>query len=352
MENHRQVFILATGCIGRYSARMKSDSITMADIAEKVGVHKSTVTRALRNDPRIRSETAQKILRAAKELGYEPNPAASAFSEMRWRRGNRVRRVNFAFLSVDKSDSRVTKNPQYQRVLKRARNMGYELLPLALNLEVTPVKLTRRLKVLNIQGVVLDEIGYHPKLLPSFDWDSLNWSISAWVSLGEGEYAHPGYRVLHNSFLATMDALRAMVERGYHRIYFARDPNMLRWESWREQAATLLVCKEHPTLRVYDKSSRNLPKSIDAVLGSDPDIARKFSMQLGIKPRASLAVRDPEDPDEAGMYLNPDVEAGSAVELLDRNYRRGAPGLPEQRQTIMLESAWRDGNHLPPRIRL
>jgi len=47
--------------------------ITIKDIAKEFNIHHSTVSRALRNDPRIKSETAEKIRKFAKENGYYLN---------------------------------------------------------------------------------------------------------------------------------------------------------------------------------------------------------------------------------------------------------------------------------------
>lgn len=49
---------------------------TMKDIARRAGVDVSTVSLAINNDPRIRSETRERILCIAKELGYRKNNLA------------------------------------------------------------------------------------------------------------------------------------------------------------------------------------------------------------------------------------------------------------------------------------
>lgn len=50
--------------------------ITIKDIAKHLSVSVSTVSRALINDKNIRKETKERVLQAAKELGYKPNPIA------------------------------------------------------------------------------------------------------------------------------------------------------------------------------------------------------------------------------------------------------------------------------------
>ena len=51
-------------------------SVTIHDIAKLTGLNASTVSRALRHDPRISPETRQRVLRTADKLGYVMNLAA------------------------------------------------------------------------------------------------------------------------------------------------------------------------------------------------------------------------------------------------------------------------------------
>lgn len=54
--------------------------VTMKRIAEICGVSRGTVDRALNGRGRVNAETAEKILKTARELGYTPNPAGKALS--------------------------------------------------------------------------------------------------------------------------------------------------------------------------------------------------------------------------------------------------------------------------------
>lgn len=51
-------------------------TITIKDIAKQVGVSYSTVSKALNNSSLVNGETKEKIIKIAKEMGYEPNYAA------------------------------------------------------------------------------------------------------------------------------------------------------------------------------------------------------------------------------------------------------------------------------------
>ncbi|MGJ8733666.1 MAG: LacI family DNA-binding transcriptional regulator [Cellulophaga sp.] len=57
--------------------------ITIKDVAKKLNVSISTVSRAFNNKYDINEETKQKILKTANELGYKPNPIAKKLSQQR-----------------------------------------------------------------------------------------------------------------------------------------------------------------------------------------------------------------------------------------------------------------------------
>ncbi|MEN2281343.1 LacI family DNA-binding transcriptional regulator [Algoriphagus sp. SE2] len=57
---------------------MKKGKTTIHDIAGKLNVTASTVSRALNDNPRISAATKKKVLKVAKQLNYQPNHIASA----------------------------------------------------------------------------------------------------------------------------------------------------------------------------------------------------------------------------------------------------------------------------------
>lgn len=58
---------------------------TIVDVAEAAGVAPSTVSRAFSRPGRVNHDTRQHVLSVARELGYEPNPAAQALESGRTR---------------------------------------------------------------------------------------------------------------------------------------------------------------------------------------------------------------------------------------------------------------------------
>lgn len=57
---------------------MKKDRATIHDIALKLNITASTVSRALNDNPRISDATKKKVLKVAKQINYQPNHIASA----------------------------------------------------------------------------------------------------------------------------------------------------------------------------------------------------------------------------------------------------------------------------------
>lgn len=55
---------------------MKGHQVTIIDIAKKLGISKSTVSRALTNNPNVNAATRKAVLEVAKELDYHPNMLA------------------------------------------------------------------------------------------------------------------------------------------------------------------------------------------------------------------------------------------------------------------------------------
>lgn len=55
-------------------------AVTLQDLADTLGVARSTVSRALRDDPQISPDTRQHVRRLARDLGYHPNAAARALT--------------------------------------------------------------------------------------------------------------------------------------------------------------------------------------------------------------------------------------------------------------------------------
>ncbi|MEM7486494.1 MAG: LacI family DNA-binding transcriptional regulator [Bacteroidota bacterium] len=95
---------------------------TIHDIAERLNVTASTVSRALNGNPRISDSTRKAVLKAAKELDYEPNQVASALRSGKTQLiGMLVPSINRAFFSsIIKGVEEVANSLDYRVIVSQS----------------------------------------------------------------------------------------------------------------------------------------------------------------------------------------------------------------------------------------
>jgi LacI family transcriptional regulator len=74
---------------------------SIKDVANKAGVSTSTVSKVLKNYPNISADTAGKVMKAVRDLGYVPNTAASTLSSKRINRTAIYVYINDKFQQID-----------------------------------------------------------------------------------------------------------------------------------------------------------------------------------------------------------------------------------------------------------
>ena len=82
-----RVMLQGTGALTKKMPRRQIQTVRMAEIAQRLRVAQSSVSRALRGDPRIGLELRGRVQEMAAKLGYAPNPLVSALMATRRRRG-------------------------------------------------------------------------------------------------------------------------------------------------------------------------------------------------------------------------------------------------------------------------
>ena len=83
--------------------------VTLQDLADTLGVARSTVSRALRGDPQISRDTCERVRRLAAEVGYHPNAAARALTR---------RSAGVIGLVVPRTSRFVFSNPYFSELLE------------------------------------------------------------------------------------------------------------------------------------------------------------------------------------------------------------------------------------------
>jgi len=117
-------------------------AVTSRDVARLAGVSQPTVSRALRDDPRVSEDTKKRVREAADLLGYVPSEAGRALSS------GRTRRIGLLVTDLD--------NQFYSHIIaplhRELEARGYQLV---LHTETTDESVAERLIANGLDGVIL-----------------------------------------------------------------------------------------------------------------------------------------------------------------------------------------------------
>jgi LacI family transcriptional regulator len=187
----------------------------MNQIAERLGVHRSTVSLALRNDPRLPTETRQRVQKEAKKLGYRSNPTVSRLmAELRAGQAAHFR-SNLAVLDFGNDPSTTTRSSLLPGVKSRAKTLGY-------GVELFPVDSTMPLE--RLEQILLSR-GVQGVMILSIDLESLAhepiWSKFSYCAVGIRSPKANLHYVADDNYLTAMTAVRNLRQLGFSRIGFA-----------------------------------------------------------------------------------------------------------------------------------
>lgn len=133
---------------------------TMNDVAARAGCARATVSLALRSDPRITAATKKRVLAAAHQLGYQPNPLVAALMTTRRMRRVTARHTVLAFVTTHPAAESWRNHPGYVSFFtgarQRAVELGYALEEFPLRAPgMNPRRYQQILRARNIHGVLV-----------------------------------------------------------------------------------------------------------------------------------------------------------------------------------------------------
>ncbi len=334
---------------------------TIRDIAEKAGCHYSTVSLALRNNPKISSDKRKKIQTIAETLGYRPDPFLAALTAYRSekRPSQNITCLAWLITSEDKEWGKDSSNyPEYYKGAKnRAEERGYRIEKFWVNEEgMTDNRMSNILYHRGIVGLLLPH-SEKPRLI------NLNWEHFAPVCLGYSVQKPKLHMVAPNEYRNISVVLRETFLRGYRRPALVETlPSVVRFENhWlgaflTEQFGNPYIEKIPP----YLFSDFEISEFATWLETHKPDVLVTRSKQ----PRLALEQLGYSVPDDIGLAnhcLGP-VEDGLTgttknafelgqmavdfvVDMLHRNER----GIPSIAKRHLVDGCWVEGNTLRPR---
>lgn len=334
--------------------------LTITDIARHLGIGRSTVQRALSNDPHCRTETREKVLRTAKRLGYRPDPVFAALGSRQTRRSSDAG-TPIAYLVGRSGGVGI-----HDLLTGRARELGYTIHRIDLTTWESPGRLWPILHSRGYAGVLAGVLtGRLRELMLDNDRFPL-------VCVGRGEVDPPFNTVRPAILSSVQQAWERMWELGYRRIgaaILSHDP-VLADDFSRLAAVTGCQAQAKRPEAAIPPLREPIGGDMNAVVGwvrrHRPDAVLGFHTGLCHLLR-SAGIRIPEDlgfaclhndragleskkPREiAGMTQNFPAIARGAVNLLDQMIRHGECGVPASPVTITVQSLWSEGRSLPPR---
>ncbi len=333
---------------------------TMRDIGEAVGVTASTVSLVLRGSTAVSEKTRQRVLRAARDLGYRADPYVSALMVNR-RKGklpgaSPVLAFATAFSTPDGWKSA---GPDYLAYFEgaraRAAQKGFRLEPFWLGPDGERGRRASGVfHARNINGVLLPPL---PAGLAGLD---LDWDFATHVALGFSLMNPSLNRVACDHFQSMILALRECRNQGLRRIGLVVTEIENRRTDYRWTAAFFIEQRNIPPkervpplfLKNWDGNpcsdwvAKHKP---GAILVATADAAVSGLIQAGCaepdRPKlVSLRRGDGED-NVPGIHQAPALLAATAVDFLVGAMGRGERGVPEHPNTILIDGVWRDAGN-------
>jgi DNA-binding LacI/PurR family transcriptional regulator len=327
----------------------------MRDVALLAGVGKTTVSLALRNDPRIKAQTREKIQAAAAELGYRADAAVSQVMATLRRPSETKFRGTFAVIDLAPVPGREADRAP-DEILggceSRANELGYSLDRFLVGDPRTDLR--RLPKVILSRGIraILYVGSSIRRSLPAEIASALDSYPSVAVELSEDvDYLH---RADTDIYGGVYRAVAHCMRLGYRRPCLAVDPEEDWYVSHRIRAGFLAGChaaatEEAPIFEVRGEAGREWFDRFrpDAIFVSSPALAETINPGPGIG--CLLLDRSPDHDGWAGIDRNRQAVGAAAIDLLSSQVYRNESGPPASPKQVLVRPRWVDGPSLPDR---
>lgn len=335
---------------------------SMQDVAEAAGVHRTTVSLALRDSPRLPSARREEIKRVAERLGYRPNPLVSALMSSRVSRREPKHQATLAFVSVDKNvppgwpDTDSTYGSMFRGARDRARQRGYLLSPFWIgDPKFHGERFARIMAARNIHGLLIA-----PHFGPGNDIP-LDWSRFSVVELGYN-LRQPGFnRVVHDYYHSMQTVCAELRAAGHRRIglLMPLHSDVKTHHLWTAAYLHFLSDLDPDDHLAIHRPANLTTANVRAWIRTErPDVVviggllyprEKGQVQFfelpKTMPHVLLDLYQSADT-AAGIYQNHPLLGATAADQLISQLQRGEFGVPGQPVSLLVGGIWRDGERI------
>ena len=322
----------------------------------------STVSYALRGDPKIPAHTAQRLRAIAARLGYSANPAVSALMA-HIRTGRQPKRGGvLAFVWIDKPRSAPGSAFDCQSIAgvrERAAEQGFGIEEFHLaDAGMNARRLSGILKARGIAGVIFSGCESRTDVRIEMDW-----SAHATAIIGNAGWEPELHRAAYHHFLNMRRALLELAARGYRRpaAWLELMVNERAHRAW--EGAFLAFHPNPDKARSFmqtfgEVDLRGTARWLkacrpDAIILTKAAFAESIRPLLaGIRPAPGLVVLDLTGATLPLAGIDPGVRfvAANAVDLVTEQLYRNERGLSAAPKKLLFEGRWREGKSLRPPI--
>lgn len=359
---------------------VKLQRVSLDHIAKLAGVHKATVSRALRNHPTIPKTTRDRIQEIARKEGYRPNPLVAMYQAQARSSRPTAMQAAMGWLNDYPNAASWNEFPWLRGYLTGARqrcaDMGYRLEEISLSttsggsFEEEAARAARVLRSKGIYGIIMPLMLNYQYLLT--EWENCVVSL-----IGSGHLRPPlGLDGLQSQFypqrfpIADRDlffnirlAFQNVLKLGYTRVglvysrYVDAEANGLAQAGYLIEQSHQPESEQVPIL-FLERFKEGRPQAFDRWLEEyKPDVilclnpvVRDWVEELGLKVGEEIGLANlnlvSDVSDWAGVDEQHQEIGAAAVDILIGSLSRNELGLPPEPRRILIPGEWVPGSTL------
>ncbi|HWL17295.1 MAG TPA: LacI family DNA-binding transcriptional regulator [Opitutus sp.] len=336
---------------------------TLSALARASGFGISTVSYALRDNPKIPPATRASIKALAKNMGYRPHPAVAALMSQ-VKAGRQLKtQAKIAFIWIEPAAGGRQTPFHRQSVAgarRRAQERGYLLEEFSLfEPGMTSLRLSAILRARGITGIVFSGCEHNTSFHLEMNWE---WHCAAII--GNARCSPELHRAGHYHFMGMRRIMTELHARGYRRPVAILE-SMVNERASRSLEAAFLAF--HPAPSRARATLVKLPSGNPSGLGGwlqrqrpDAIIVTKDHMIASIRKLLGpahadigFAVISIEESAGGVSGIDPGHEsvAANAVDLVIDLMVQNETGLPANPKELLFDGHWIDGGSLHPLVR-
>lgn len=337
--------------------------VTMKDVAKAAGVAVSTVSYALKNNPKIPAATRRRIQTVAKEIGYKPDAYVSTLMARLHNKRLKSEQAVLGLLVeqgiIDLLDKVPYHHDWHQGMHDRANQLGYKIDRFIWEPDTLPAKrMVTSLVTRGIRGILVAPYLQGAAKL-DFPFDNFA-CASTGVSLRKPEL----HRVTTDYAYSMELAFENLLQHGYRR------PGLIVPEPFNAHTGSAFL-GSYLSIQLLNKAVEVIPPCLtkgyevssdevlpwfrkhrpDVLLAVLPDQVEAIINEEFLVPNeVGLIDLTRDSPKKYSGIRQSGYELGQAVvDMVVNQIHRGVVGVPESSNTTLIKGQWIDGETLIPR---